>query len=137
MDQRWGDVKAEQPGQLLRGLAGDGVAPGAELRQLIAVLVKGQVAVHHGGNAHGPHRGQRDAELVLHVPIQIGVAGLEAGVDILHGVGPDSVFQPILPVVAAGGHGDVVFVQQHRFDAGGAQLNAQNRVFPFHISYLT
>ena len=47
------NVKAEFLGQPGGSLGSDGILPGAEGHQQVPVFVKGQVAVHHGGHAHG------------------------------------------------------------------------------------
>lgn len=73
-----GNVEVEPLGQRIGCGAGGGVAPGAERRQLVAVLVKGQVAVHHGRNAQGAHRGQRFAAGVPVVLGQVAVGILDA-----------------------------------------------------------
>ena len=127
-----GNVEIQRVAELGRRLAGDGVAPGAEGRQLVAVLVKGQVTMHHGGNADGPHLGKGDAQLLLHIPLQVGVAVLNAVRHSLHGIGPDAVHQLIFPLVGAGGNGNMVFVDQHRFDPGGTKLDAQRGIFQIH-----
>ena len=132
-----GNIEAEQGRQLFGGLAGDGVAPGAELRQLLSVGVEGQVAVHHGGNANGAHGGELLAEFLLHVPLEIGEAGLQARVHRLHGVGPDAVYKLIFPFIAAAGDGQVVAVQQDRLDPGRAELDAKYGLFKIHGSFLT
>ena len=48
-----GDIEVKDLRQLPGGLGGDGILPGPEGHQQIPVLVKGQVAVHHGGDTHG------------------------------------------------------------------------------------
>ena len=127
-----GNVEVQGGGQLFGSLAGDGVSPGAEACQLVAVLVKGKVAVHHGGNADGAHLGECLAELFGNVLFQLPVAVLNTGGDGLHGIGPDTVHQLVLPFVGAGGDGNVVFVDEHCLDPGGAQLNAQGGGFEIH-----
>ena len=47
-----GDIEAKEGRQFLRCLSGNSVLPGSERNQQIPVLVKSQIAVHHGGNAH-------------------------------------------------------------------------------------
>ena len=127
-----GDVEAEALCQTLRRLAGDGVAPGAEGGERFAVPVEGQVAVHHAGDAQGPHLREGHAVLLPHIPGKVRVAGLDAPVDLLQGIGPDAVLQLVLPVEAAGGRGDMALVDEHRLDPGGAELNAQGHVFEIH-----
>ena len=131
-----GDVEIKQRRQLLRRFAGHGVAPGAEFRQRLPILVEGQIAVHHGADAHGPHGGEGRAEFFLHVALEVRKAMPHAVLYVFHGVGPHAVQQAVFPFVAAGGDGDVLFIQQHRLDAGGAQLQAQNRFFQIHPIHL-
>ena len=48
-----GDIEVKGLRQLSGGLGGDGILPGPEGHQQIPVLVKDQIAVHHGGDTHG------------------------------------------------------------------------------------
>ena len=123
MDQRWGMLNCSQLGG---GGGGHGVAPGAELRQLVAVLVKGEIAVHHGGHAKARQAGQLHAVAVLHVLFHVCIGVLQACPHILHVVGPYAVFQAVFPGVVAGGNGGMVCADQHSLDAGGAKLHAQH-----------
>jgi hypothetical protein len=75
-----------------------------------------------GGHAQRAHGSQIQAELFLHICLQIGKAGLHAPVHRLHGVGPNAVHQLIFPFKASGGDRCMVLVDQHRLDASGAQL---------------
>ena len=112
-----GDVEAEGLGQLGSGVGGNGILPGAEGHQQIPVFVKGKVAVHHGGNAHGGYRFP-----VFHA----GNGGLQALPDLVQRVGPDAVHKGAFPSVIAGGNGIVLCVDGNSLDTGGAQLEAQN-----------
>ena len=96
------DVEAKEPGELFGGLSRDGVAPGAEGDEQLSVFVKGQIAVHHRGDAQRAHMGQRLAKLFLHVFFQISVAALQALVNLLERIGPDAVREAVFPAVAAG-----------------------------------
>ena len=127
-----GNIEAKAFRQLLGGFSRDGVAPGAKGRQLISVPVKGKVAVHHAGYADSSHAPQRFAVPLFHIPKQRGIARLKPLVDILHGIGPDAVFQSVFPIEASGSNGLVIPVDQHRLDAGGTELNAQDGVFKIH-----
>ena len=120
-----GNVEGKQRRQLLRGLGGHGVAPGAEGGQLVARRVKGQVAVHHGRDAHGFQAREGLAEGFLRVAGQVRVCVLNARPYIVQMIGPYPVLQTVFPVVRAHGHGRVIRSDQHRLDARGAQLNAQ------------
>ena len=121
-----GDVKAEQLCQLGRFLLGDGVAPGAELAELVALLVQGQVAVHHGGKAQGAQLPQGLAIGALHLLGHLGVGRLDALPGQLQGIGPHTAGPLVFPVKGAGGDGGVVRPDEHRLNAGRAQLNAAN-----------
>ena len=67
------DVEAEQGCQFRSRRAGDGVLPSAERRQKVPVFVEGQIAVHHGGDAHSTnvfpafHPGQRGFQALPHL----------------------------------------------------------------------
>ena len=140
-----GNIEAQQLSQLGSGGTGHGVAPGAEFTDLLAILVKGQVAVHHRRHAEGSDLGQFHIVLGLHVRRHVGISVLNAGPHIVQVVGPHAVLQAVLPGVIAGSDGGVVFADQHSLDAGGAQLNAQHGLartdevgncFDIHISFL-
>ena len=115
-----GNIKAELFAEDFCCLASDGIAPGAELRQLISVAVKGQISVHHTGNAHSANGGEFDSEFGLHVLGQLSKAAADADVNGIHTVSPDSIYQLILPVMTAGSNGLMVFIQQNGFDTGGS-----------------
>ena len=122
-----GDVKAEQLGQLGRCLLGDGVAPGAELAELVALLVQGQVAVHHGGEAQGAQLPQGLAIGALHLLGHLGVGRLDAlpgQLQVDRSTAPPARWFSQLK--GAGGDGGVVRPDEHRLNAGRAQLNAAN-----------
>ena len=123
-----GDVEPERRGQRFRRLAGHRVAPGAERHEQIARRVKRQIAVHHGRNADAAHRGQRLAVPGLHIGGQGGVGGLHTTPDFVQRVGPDTVFQPILPGKVTLSDRLAGIVHQHRFNAGGAELNAEGTI---------
>ena len=73
-----GDVESKQPRQLFGLRLCDGIAPGAERAELPPFPIKGQVAVHHGGDPHGPQAAQGLAVLGLHLLGHLGVSGLDA-----------------------------------------------------------
>ena len=123
-----GDVVAERLAQLLGGLAGVGVPPRAERRQQRIVGVEREVAVHHGGHAERPHRGQLDAVAIAYVLSEGGVALLKAGPDRLQRVRPQTVHELVLPVVAADRDRRVVVgPDQHRLDPGRSQFDTEGR----------
>ena len=119
------NVKAEAFRQLLGGRARNGVAPGAEGCQLLPILVKGQIAVHHGRNAHGGNVFQRQAVGVFHIGCHVGIGLLQPLPHLAHGIGPQAVFIMVFPCVIARGQGRVIRADQHRLNAGRAQLDAQ------------
>ena len=119
------NCEAEQPRQLFRCLSGDRVAPGAESGKLLSVLVKGQVAVHHAGHADRSEGLRHTAELFGNVPLQIGIAGADAGMHGVHIIRPDAVNQLVFPFKPAGSDRKMFFIQQHGFDSGGAELDAE------------
>ena len=56
--------------------------------------------MHHGADSDGTDRCKLPSVLLPYIPGQIPVAGLEAGHDILHRVGPDIIYQAVLPLMA-------------------------------------
>ncbi len=122
------DVLVEQLREPLRRRAGGRVAPGAERDQELAVRVEGEVAVHHGGDAQGGQPGGGGAVPSLGVTEQRGDRGLQARPDVVQGVRPHPVHQLVLPGVPAGGQHLSVRGDEHRLDARGAQLDAQDGV---------
>ena len=123
-----GNVVLKQLGQFPGGLSRNVVSPGAERHQQLSLAVKGHVTVHHAADSQSAQPGEDDSVLFLYIANQIPEAVLKARPDILQGIRPDPVFQPVLPIVTAGSDGIVLFVVEHRFDSGGAQLNPQNRI---------
>ena len=122
-----GNVEVKQAGQRFGRIGGHGVAPGAEFAQLLAVLVEGEIAVHHRGDAQGGEVGQLHAVPALHIGLERGIGILNAGPDVVHVVGPHAVFQAVFPGVIAGGDGRVILADEHALDARGAELEAQHR----------
>ena len=110
-----GHVELEQLGELLRRVGGDGVLPGAEGHQQVPVLVKGQIAVHHAGDAGG---GQAFPVLQLAEYLAQALPGVRQV------IGPDAVVIGALPLKVPGLHGGKALVDDHALDAGGAQLHA-------------
>ena len=120
-----GDVEVQPRRQRLGGLAGVGVAPGAERHKQRPRPVKGEVAVHHGRNAQRPHPGQFPAKAGLVVRRQGGVGSLDAGPHLLQVVGPVAALPPVFPVERAGGQHRAVRGGQYCLDAGGTQFQPQ------------
>ena len=119
------NIKTKQRGKLLRSRAGDSIAPGAELRELLSVFVKRQIAMHHGGHADRTDSRQLDAESGLDIGLEIGKTGLKARVDSIHRIGPHAVYELVFPFIVAGGNGNMLVIYEHRLDTCRAQLDAQ------------
>ena len=120
------DVEAEFRRKLLGCLAGHGVLPGAERGQQVPVLVEGQIAVHHAGNAHGRNGAGQFAE--------VANGGAQAGLHILHMIRPDAVFQTAFPCVITAFDNAVLAVDQDGLDARGTELNS--KIILFHSNLL-
>ena len=119
------DVEPERRGQLFCCRAGHRVAPCAERYQQLARSIKRQIPMHHSRNANAPHCGQWLATLGQHIRSQCRVGSLHTLPDFLQRVGPDAIFQPVLPGKIALGHRLAGIAHKHSFDAGGTQLNAE------------
>ena len=120
------DVEAEFCRKLLGGLAGHGVLPGAERCQQVPVLVEGQIAVHHAGNAHGRNSSRQLAE--------VADGGAQAILHILHVIRPDAVFQTAFPCVVTALDDAVLAVDQDGLDARGTEFNS--KIILFHSNLL-
>ena len=120
-----GHIELEQLGQLLGSLGGHGIAPGAEGNQQVHIGIKGQIAVHHGADAHGADLGQGDAILFLHVLLHVLIAVHQAMLDHLFAVGPHAVQQLVFPGVGAGSQGLEIGADQHGLDAGRTKLDTK------------
>ena len=123
-----GDVEAEEAGELVGRATRVRVAPRAERREQVVVGVEGEVAVHHRGDADGAVGRGGDVVALAHVTHQRGVGALQAGDDLVKGVGPQAALQMVLPPVAAGGEHLVVGADQDGLDAGRAKLDAERSV---------
>lgn len=128
-----GNIEAKQGSQLFRGLFRHGISPGPELRQLVSLCVKGQIAVHHTGNANGPHLPDGLAEALLNLPLQVRVTGPESLIDLVHGIGPDPIDQLVFPGKAAGSQRPEISVHQHCLDSGRTQFNTEDRILQLHM----
>ena len=134
------DVVLEQLGKLCGRLSGDGVSPGSEGHQLVSLLVKYQIAVHHGTDSNGADSCDLCAILFLYVLLERRIAALKALPYLVKRIGPDAVLQLVFPVIAAGCDGLVGLVNKYRLDPGGAKLDSQgcSSVFDcfFQIAHL-
>ena len=115
------DVEAEGLGQLVRGLAGHGVLPGAEGCEQVPVLIKGQIAVHHAGNAHGRDLARQLAEILD--------GRAQALLHVFHVVRPHAVFQTAFPGIVAAFYDRMLLVKQHCLDARRAEFDAEKILF--------
>ena len=131
-----GDVEAERRSQLLGRCAGDGVAPGAERHQQFAVGIKGQVAVHHGGNANAAHLGQGAAVFLLYIGGKGGVSTLQALPDLFQWVGPDAVVQLVFPGIIPLCQRGMLRADQHCLDAGRAEFDAESCLFRYKVGHI-
>ena len=119
------NVERKQCSKLFSRFPCDRVAPGTEFRQLSSLGIKWQIAVHHGGHADCADFRQLDTIVVFHIGAKPGKAGLQSGVNRFHGVGPDTVHQLVFPLEVAGRDRDMALVDEHRLDAGRAELDAE------------
>ena len=130
------DVEVKERRQLFGGLAGDRVAPGAERGELIALAVKGEIAVHHRGNADRADCRKLEIILLLHVAAQRGKAVLHADAHVLQRIGPDPVDQAVFPLPVAGSDGNMLLVDQNSLDTGRAQLKPEYGFLQIQFCYL-
>ena len=79
--------------------------------------------MHHGADSDGTDRCKLPSVLLPYIPGQIPVAGLEAGHDILHRVGPDIIYQAVLPLMAPLCNRGRRLIGQYSLDSGGTKLN--------------
>ena len=110
-----GNVEVEQFRELRGGLGSDGILPGAEGSKQIPFLVKGQIAVHHTGNAHGC-----DTFPVFNA----GQGRFQPCPNLIQVISPDSVFVSAGPGIITARYGIVFFINGNRLDSCGAKLDA-------------
>ena len=123
------NVEVEQFAQFLRSFLCDRVSPGAEFAELPVVFVKGQIAVHHGGNADRPGSCQHCVILVQHILLELGKAVLQAVSHVLKGIRPYAVFKAVLPCVIALGQHLVVSADHNSLNSGGAEFYSDRCLF--------
>ena len=95
------NIILKQLHQFLRSLSCDIVSPGTERNQKLAVFIKRHVSVHHGADTKRAHAGKLFAILFFYILGKSPVAALKSCMNILQMIGPDSVFQTVLPVIAS------------------------------------
>ena len=127
-----GNIKLEQLGQFRGSSTGDGVTPGPEGCQLIAVFIKYQVTMHHARNANACHLLKRLAELCLCICLQLRKADPHTFHCVFQPIGPDTVGQIILPTVRTRSDHLMVFINKDTFNTGRTQFNAQNACRKIH-----
>ena len=123
-----GHIKVEKLGKLRCGRAGGGVAPGAEGHQELTILVKGQVAVHHGREAHAAHLGERFPIFFLDICRQVCIGIPETVPDLVKRIGPVVVDVAIFPAVVARRQGSTLGVDEDGLDPGGAKFNSKETI---------
>ena len=121
--------------QLFSRRTGNRIAPGPEFRQLVALRVKGQIAVHHGRNTDAGHLFECHAIFFAYIPDQIGIGILNALPDITEMIGPDAVLKPVFPGVAAARDRLMLFINQNRLDSRRTKFDSQNAVSCFNDSF--
>ena len=119
------DVEAEEIRELTCRLARDVVAPGPERCELLAILIKRQIAVHHRADADGANRLELHMVAALHIGRQTVERVLDAEPDRRKVVRPDTVLQLVLPAVARRSQRLASFIDQHHLDVRRAELNAK------------
>ena len=126
-----GDVIVEKLGELIARGLGAVVSPGAEGHEKLVVLVEDHIAVHHGGEADRPDRGDLDAVLMFDRRRHVGVAVLEPRPNIFERIRPDAVFKTVLPRMAARGDGLVLFIDENGFDPRRPEFDAERGLAAF------
>ena len=121
-----GHGEVQRLGQQPARRAGDVVPPCPERHEQLALVVEGEVAVHHRADAH-----RRDLAQVHAVPgADVGdegrIGGRETALDVGDRVRPDAVLEPVLPRVRARRERRRVGCDQRRLDARGAELDPEH-----------
>ena len=96
------NVIGKEPGQFLCGFCGGRVSPCTEGSQLVTLLIKREVAVHHAGDPNRSHLLQFYPLRLPHILHQFPIATLQSAPDLLQIIGPDPVFITVFPIVPAG-----------------------------------
>ena len=125
-----GNAELKQVREFLRGLPGHGVAPGAEGREQMVVLVEREVAVHHPTEADGANGLERDAVLLMDFGVEPAIAFLQACPNIFEVIGPHAVFVAVFPLIAS--RCERGMVDQHCLDARRTKLDAKNGLSGFN-----
>ncbi len=126
------NVEVEQFAELLRRLLGDGVPPGAELADLPVLLIKRQVAVHHGGDADGAGGRQHRIILLCHILFEPGKTILQALSHFFEGIGPYAVFEAVLPRMIPLRQHLMMLIDHNGFDSCGTEFDSDRCLFQVH-----
>ena len=121
------NIVLEQFGKLLVRFGGVGVLPGAERHEQLAVLVKGKIAVHHGGEADMSDSRELLTVCGFHILSHRRVCGLQTLPNLFLGVAPQTVLEVAGPTVIAGGNRMVGIIDKNGLDSGGTEFDAQTR----------
>ena len=120
-----GNTELEQLGQFLRRFAGGRISPGSERNEELSLFVERKIAVHHGGKADGADGLEWNFVLGLNVTAELAKALLQSCPDVFEMVCPDTVFVPVLPLVASRGDWRMIRGDQDRLDSRRAEFDAQ------------
>ncbi len=113
------------------GFLRDGISPCPEGNEEIIILIKGKIAMHHGGKSDGTDLCDLRIILLFHIPYQILITLAKTLPHIRKVIGPDSVYQLVFPFIASGCQRRPCLVNQHCLDPGRAKLNTKN-CLPLH-----
>ena len=129
------DVVVEELRQFSGCLAGVGVAPSAEGHENLGLVVESHIAVHHRTETDGGKGFYLAVILVENVLAEVGVAVLKAIPDGFHTIGPDTVYELVLPLMTALGNGLVLLVDEHGLDSGRPKFDAENGFARFYCLF--
>ena len=85
------NIELEKGSQFCCCRSGDRVSPGTERNKKIHLVVKSEIAMHHGAHAHGADFLEFDAVLCEDISFQFEIAVLQSFADRFHGIRPDTV----------------------------------------------
>src|SRR5512138_574797 len=81
--------------------------------------------MHHGAEADPTDAPQRQAIFLADLPVKVLVAVLQARPNVLQAVRPDAILESVFPFMTPRGERQMVLTDQHRLDAGRAELDAE------------
>ena len=123
-----GNIELEHRNQFSARLPRHGIAPGAERSQQFARCVKWHISVHHARKSHGSQLCNLHTILLPHILRKTLITALKSLPYIFQAIGPDVIFQSILPVPGTHGNGLMIFIHQHCLNAGRTKFQSQNRL---------